>query len=898
MNRSLCLTGTTGVLTALLLFCLLPVCVEAQGNDDQVSRLTFKTLKGTGAERSYETDSLTVKVENKVLTISGFIESSGSDPTEYQELKIRVPNFEGRGTYTLRSGQATWEDRNTGDGLCHFLFHRKLVITSYDPVTGIEGNFHFICESQPRVGNSFRTDVIGEFIKGLEPKVTYPAERDTLDLFDDAKIEWQLPGRDLVDIYVVYEPDPERPGIEKELVVEDVDASLGFYEWEAVDSMSPQVYLLIYDDLDPDVPIISEEFVIRGSWAARVRNDPSGDCPTCPYYELFYPSVHGFAHGNFTENFATRTRSDYPDRFDYAGGDDPFSILPYNFSNYIPVTGPDRLNYAGSGSFVEWENWVRAFGVGECYLTFSSGESAPRTDVVRLWAWYSGEWGGSCFGLAVASAMAFYNPGPFASIFSNSVTTATSRQIAGVPLTNALRDDISMMFSHQYGQAFQDKIRAGDWSVYDVRDEFAEVLSEDVVDGSVASNLLIGIQDDGGHALTAYALTLDDDNEDLWHLWVYDSNYPEDDDRSVHLDMDLGVWTYRLSESELWVGSEMILGDPLSNYFERAIIDFNPEFSDARAAFRFGIDVDAVDGSGETFSLSADGIFESDGEGAVPLYTFSGPGRPYAIRLASPEWHADLAPQHDSGVSMMIERPEHLLSFYSNTAKGDVDGLRWDHSSITAHNPDDSPRSISFEVIYRLENGTRTLGVSDLLLGADDSVRFSLLDDDAIVENYGGESTYTVTLRQQNLDGEFEGDYDPVDIGAGGRHRIDPPWWNLGTRLPIYVADGEGLENDTIIRINGLLGVNESRLVDGDLSITNPITDVGYLAMSLKQAGRVRVEAFDGLGRSAGDLYDGVHRAGDISLPIDARSLGAGSWILRTSVNNSVVGSLRVVRVD
>lgn len=877
------------------LLLLLPgLTVQAQEPEGFVSRMEFRTyVERTGSLRDYESDTVDVKIEGSKLRVVGHFRSGNPEKSPYQDLILEINDFDGRGTYSVDAKRAMWQNLAGERDTCYGV-SGQMTVFSYDPETGIDGSFEFRCETEFRSGTSTFTRIRGTFVKGLEPKIVTPAEEDTVELYEEATIEWVLPGRDLVDIYVVYEPDPLRPEILQYPVAEDVDASLGSYTWELPDSMSPQVYLLIFDDLDPESPIVSDPFVVRGPWAARVSEDPGGECPGCPYYEVFLPSKHGFAHGNFEQNFGTRNRSDFPERFDYDGGDDPFSILPYNFSSYIP---PD-INYAGSGSFPEWENWVRAFGTDQCYLLLDNGERVPRTDVVRLWAIYTGEWNGSCFGLSVGSAMAFYDPDRFSSVFSASVPGGSADRINTVPLTTALKDDISMMFAHQFGAGFQNELRDGNPSVYEVRELFDRLLRQDAVDASISGNLLIGIRDDGGHALTAYGLVQDEENESLWYLLVYDSNHPGDDDRAVVLDLDLGLWTYDLSATERWSGLEIEVADDLINYFGRAEIEFDRIFADVKASFRYSLGVQATDSSGSRFSISSNGAFDSTGRSAHPLYPFAGPGRPYAVRLESSQWWAELKPESDSGASMVIETVPHLLYFGSDATIGETDVVRFDETSITAFNPDETPRTITFDVVYRLDSETRTLGVTDLTLAGGDSIRFAIAEDDLVVDNYGAATTYTIIVRQQKGDGEFEGDYDPVDIGAGSRHRIDPPWWNIGTRLPIYVADGEGSESDTIIRINSLLGVDRDRLVEGPVRITNPIGDLGSLQLDLKRPGVVRIDVFDGLGRTAGTLFEGMQRRGSSAIPIDASGLAPGVWMLRVSLDGNVVATERVVRIE
>ena len=396
-----------------LLFCLLLCAAAAYAQENEpITRMTFETRhQGTGAFRSYELDSLTVELDGAILTVTGYM-PSGRDEPKYQTMVLEFAGFNGRGSYSISGDRATWQNLNSGDGYCHSL-SGTAEITAWEPGVTVEGTFRFLCESQPRVGDPFNTIIAGEFVSGLEGKFLSPVEGDEIGRNAEQLITWQLPGRANIDLYYTLEKDPENPEAETYLIVEDIDSEDGEFLWTTPDTISPYLWIIAVDREGIAPHVFSDSLRIRTPLLARLRTDPDGPCPTCPYYETYHPGRHGWQHRNGSDSvFAPDS---YNGRNPNYAGTDPISGFPYpSFFLEPPVM-------AQSSDYPDWPNWVEAFTQEASYDGPAGDTVSPLPNRVAVWARAKDSYDGSCFGMAVTSAYAFYFPEDFASRFPEAI---------------------------------------------------------------------------------------------------------------------------------------------------------------------------------------------------------------------------------------------------------------------------------------------------------------------------------------------------------------------------------------------------------------------------------------------------------------------------------------------
>lgn len=67
--------------------------------------------------------------------------------------------------------------------------------------------------------------------------------------------------------------------------------------------------------------------------------------------------------------------------------------------------------FADSADHMDWISFVNTFTPEACYKNIAKSTYSPTA--LRLWSIVKGEWGGSCFGIAIANAIVFRNKDEF-----------------------------------------------------------------------------------------------------------------------------------------------------------------------------------------------------------------------------------------------------------------------------------------------------------------------------------------------------------------------------------------------------------------------------------------------------------------------------------------------------
>ena len=875
----------------LLILLFLPGLLMAQEAD--TSRMEFETRhQGTNARRTYTIDSISVLREGTTLVITGYHPSGRTDP-EHQTMVLRIPNFVGRGSYSIANARARWQNLNSGSGYCSSL-SGTMEVNAYEEGVIVEATFRFLCESQPRVGDPYNTIVDGEVVKGLEGKFLAQVEGDTLLPQNEYTIEWELSGRGNFDLYYTLEKDPEPEEVEIYEIALDVNPEDGAIEWTTPDTMSPYLWFVVVDRDGLSRHFYSDSMRIRYPRLARVRTDPDGPCPTCPYYEEFQPARHGWREVNGADSLFAPSVGRNP----HYSGDDEVSGNPFPSYFLEPPVEAEKEDYP------DWPSWVDAFSVDESYVDVGSQGLLPLPHRVENWAHFKQPYDGGCFGMAVTAAYAFYFPERFSARFPEAIGSQERAENLYVVKGNNVPVNtlISRFHAYQFGRMFiyqdmylgeQSPMEAVEW----LRALFLDDMINDHSQKSPMVTIFEGGPDGGAHAMLAYEVEEIEDDPEI-RVYVYDPNYPGNEGAYVAVDREQNSWSY---EPLGWSGSDGFTAlDLVSDYHRDATYYDEIEEGVVRPILYAGLGtgIEAQRENGSSFSWSDEEGYRGDDQDGAPMYAINGPGDPYGYLLGKAGYAIEATASDRSDLRLSLQQPHLTLTYQSDAPAGESDRVRWEEKSMTIHNPGSTSRAMSFDITMSGERLSRTISVTDFVLTGGDSVRFTVEEDDLVIRNFGGPGSYGVTLRQVNEErGLQEGGYDPVDLGAGEEHRIDPPWWNLETRLPIYVEGESGTRKDTIVRINALLSVESERTTMAGLKVSNPLPDLGSISFNAMRSGLFQVEAFNALGRSVGIVVSQPIERGEQAIPIDARGLYPGHYLLAISLNGKSLGSVAVVRM-
>ena len=248
----------------------------------------------------------------------------------------------------------------------------------------------------------------------------------------------------------------------------------------------------------------------------------------------------------------------YMKQFDYQGKD-PFTDINYSqtqvagaFANSVPW------------DHVDWESWVNTFGIDNCYQSTLQGIYSPTA--VSKWRSWTSSWGGSCFGIAVANALAFgykeefFNKYPYYPDFTNPIEVTSDNQVKTV---------INELFIHQAGnphRSYRSNIglnKTPNNTLVDLMNMLKEDNSE-VEHLSLLNNGPGG----GGHAIVAYGLERGIMFPDIYYVKVYDNAYPASTNRiEINTLGNNGNGSWDDPDWPGWGGDKWLyLRDPVVNY--------------------------------------------------------------------------------------------------------------------------------------------------------------------------------------------------------------------------------------------------------------------------------------------------------------------------------------------
>lgn len=867
----------------------------ANAQDEPQNEMEFTTFRPPSSGRTWQTSDVRAdfNAETGQMVVTGYFESSNPQPdNETQEMTLILNDFNGEGSYDVDGSNAVWEDRNSGTGVCEESVLSEVKVTSFNTAeaVGFVGEFTFRCTSRAKNDVVFETRINGSFKVDVRASVEAPeGENGTVMPETEVELTWKAPIREKIDLFVVYE-NPEQYEPERYEIATQVDAAGESITWTVPDTMSPQAWIVLVDPLNPDVPVVSEEFRIRGYRLAKLAYDAGGSCPECPYYLEFTPKKHGFSVVNGDAQILDPAGRSDSRRFDYATATDPITGEGYpKFFTRRPIS-------ATKHDYSTWPSFVAAFGENRTYGTDRSGDIVPIDRAVRIWAGWASDYEGSCYGLSAMAGLMFIDPEGTLAQFPTIGSLSSAKNPFSISLENPLVDDIDLLFSMQYSTVNQNGFRfgRGQGPSYSLERLKEYLLNDDAEDLQRGSNL-VGIWNDGprggGHALTAYKVE-EDEEAGTAKIFVYDSNHPGSENRAISINTETDSWSYDIAGG--WSGTAYNLALSMSyNQYSRSLIPFERSSASTSTAMvsaatttRIGM-FEYVPGEGVT----------SPTEGVLPLYRMTGQGEPAGYDMDGGISSIDITvTAAGDGLSALLFAPGISLDFFSDATANESARLSWDDEGVTATNTN-GEQTINLDALFEQEGVGRTLGVRELALNAGDSVRLEISEEEETVElvNYGPATQYEILVRTTGKNGFGEGAYRPVDIASGERHRLSPRWDSIADDLRIDVVTDAG-GRDSIFLDNLLTSVGSEESTVSSLTVENPVGDRTAIGLGLRRPAAVAIVLTDMRGVDVARLYEGMHPGGERSIPVDLSDIDAGAYVLSVVVDGERVTSTIVTK--
>ncbi|MEL7167811.1 MAG: T9SS type A sorting domain-containing protein [Bacteroidota bacterium] len=679
--------------------------------------------------------------------------------------------------------------------------------------------------------------------------------------------------------------------------------------------------IAVVDAQNATIADTSAFFRVRPYHLVRLSDDGS-------FYVPYEVEQHGWTFANTQDEFFPESWYAFDPQFNYFGGEDPFTSLPYDPAFALPPANGRNV------VFPDWPAFARAFGTDAVYVDLDPGVAATHSDAA-LTAWGSAHggdtWGGSCSGLATSELLAFALRDDFGSRYPAIGPVET---LATVPMSTSVREAVNELFAHQYGAEYSDNFEAA--AGLDPRTVLALLqarLLDD--DPAVAGTLnLFDVQTcsplavDGGHAVVPYRLERDADLPGLWVVYVHDSNEPDNEDLVVAIDANANRWSYG-GFDPAWGGAcGLFLGDPVVDFLTEATPNFLVPSAPAAAlqdaaqqnaalqddarqtvvplfvgttpgvevALSNGVGTIGYDGTGMTNSLVGARPQVPLVGGPAPPYGYTVPHGTYTLTLGDAPADRLAATFIDDGAGRLTSYDRRDAS-PSHTDRFVYDPIGGPDESPRLTLGGDAPRSVHVRTVLATANGERTLDVRDLRLTPTDSASVAVPDGSdgprLVIENAGAATTYTVRLREAAPEGAalFIAD---VELEAGATHTVRGTWGQLGREPAVLEVDldSDGVAEETRPLANQV--ANEDRAPGQPTApqlaavFPNPAASHATLRFGLSSPGRAELAVYDLLGRRVAVLAEGPHAAGWHDATLDAVELPSGVYVARLVTDSTV----------
>ncbi len=237
-----------------------------------------------------------------------------------------------------------------------------------------------------------------KFIWGSSVKLIEPTKDDKWICGEKETIKWTT--RDTTDnVRIEYSEDG---GISYNLIDDNINASDNQYEWTIPDiepTTKARIKIISHNTNDQ---FESKNFEIKPYIITRIDNN--GD------YISYDINIDRWNYGNYPNDMFPY--SWWFNKFDYKNGIDPFTNDTYPQTYLL-----NPFRNAFRSDFPDWISFVNAFSVGTCYISTSLGIYSPMA--LLKWSAIKKPWGGSCFGIANANALAFSKRTEFQARYPN-----------------------------------------------------------------------------------------------------------------------------------------------------------------------------------------------------------------------------------------------------------------------------------------------------------------------------------------------------------------------------------------------------------------------------------------------------------------------------------------------
>ncbi len=472
--------------------------------------------------------------------------------------------------------------------------------------------------------------------------------------------------------------------------------------------------------------------------------------------ELFEPNEDGW---NFSNARSYIWPPSWWSQFNYVypvRGTDP------NTGEYYPWYNASFAS-ADPEDFPDWELFVDVFGTSACYLAPRAYNELATTRWGGLIFGIKSDWGGSCFGFAISSLLAFYHKGELLNKFPE---IGNFTDLITVPLDNFSSYIVNYYFQYQFSTSnMLYKVSHIADSPRDLLAGLKAMFRKEDGDGRALAFFNNDILDGGGHEVTPYKLERLGSSS-VFNLHVYDSRAPGSSAQIIQVDSGKNQW---VDLTGLGWGTGVVgcyLEEESGEFLSRADL-FRPALTSGPGSKPAGISYASIynpSSCGITIESSSgsrigyqDSSVINEISGATPIIPRTASLHPpIGYFVPEDEYSIDLNNFSDSSLYVYFISDSSVYKYSrSDASAGENDLLKMSSNGVTAANPDAVPKLTRLETIITNDTiSNKVFSLENVQVSSGDSVLFREKDrNELVIKNFGEMMNYDMQVRMESDQG-------------------------------------------------------------------------------------------------------------------------------------------------
>jgi hypothetical protein len=695
----------------------------------------------------------------------------------------------------------------------------------------------------------------------LDLAITHPSSNDLVIAGEMDSIKYMFYEGD-VDLY--YSLDEGQNFV---LIDSNYNELGGVYYWDVPASLLTTKAIIKIVDSSPDS---AESGVFKIKPWQLTRLDANED------FELYEPDQDGWNFCNCTANMWPPS---WWQQFDYIGGTDPYTNLPY----------PPYFFTTSSIAFPDWPLFVDVFTEPVCYMQTPIGKMY-RTRPLVFWIATVSPWGGSCFGFAVSSLLGFYHKQHLIQMIGN------FGDLNSVPLSTDISYVVNSFQIYQYDKEYRNERREiSNKTPRDLLAELKEMLIKENGDGKTLSYR--NNNGSGGHAVVPYKLERAS-GIGKFKVRVYNPNQPDSTNQFIYIDSVANTWSDSTSlnfgtgstNCVLTRKSESYLYPPNLKPVGGKNVRENLNGPSRLAVYNtINAEITITSSTGEQIGFQDSIAFDymTDAVPIIPETGYFHPPIGYDLPLDS--YTLEMNNFTDSSSKVLFD-DEFTLYNYSrfNTTNNETDLIRYSGNGMKTINPDAEIKIIDLITIIPEDTiSEKVFFTNNLEMQTGDSINVKEKDrSELVLNNFGSAKSYELRIIYLSANGQFVFENSLVSLTQNTGHQIVPDWNDLQNEpIKILIDLGnDGTIDDTIFVKNQATNIeDEGSLLSPDTynlaqNYPNPFNPATSIRYSIPQRSNVSLKVYDILGNEVADLVNEEKDRGVYTVTFDATGFASGIY--------------------